>query len=335
MLGRTSRRALVLALGLSTLGAAAASTALAAPVNDNFANRVTIGPALPINNVAGTTVDATDEAGEPDHPDFGGGAVNSIWYEWVAPASQLVRASACGSEAFASVGVYTGNAVNALAGAGINDGRCLQNFNAVAGTSYKIALDGDGSEDVTDLDLRVLNPPANDLFANAVALPGSGSIAINGTTVDATREAGETDPNFSGGSVWYTWTPANSGVAAFSTCTYAGDPTLTVYTGATVPTLTTIVGNDDACGLGSGVSFNAVAGTTYRISVAGLGGESSEGTFTLRNVSAQTGSSGDPGASNPVIPVNPVTPVTPAKKCKKGFKKVKGKCKKSKKKKKK
>ena len=50
-----------------------------------FANRTTIGPALPINNVWGTTVDATAEANEPGHPATAARS-NSIWYQWQAPA---------------------------------------------------------------------------------------------------------------------------------------------------------------------------------------------------------------------------------------------------------
>jgi hypothetical protein len=42
-----------------------------------------------------------------------------------------------------------------------------------------------------------------------------------------------------------------------------------------------VASGDDACGRGSQVTFNATAGTTYRIAVSGLFG-TSEGTFALR-----------------------------------------------------
>jgi hypothetical protein len=56
-----------------------------------------------------------------------------------------------------------------------------------------------------------------------------------------------------------------------------------VYTGFAVNSLTQVASDDDACtspnANGSQVTFNAVSGTTYRISIRGFAG--SEGTFTL------------------------------------------------------
>jgi F5/8 type C domain len=54
---------------------------------------------------------------------------------------------------------------------------------------------------------------------------------------------------------------------------------LAVYTGTAVNALTVVGSNDDACGLGSRVSFTAAAGTEYRIAVDGYGNDS--GSFTL------------------------------------------------------
>jgi hypothetical protein len=55
------------------------SSALGAPSNDNFANAVVINGTY--GQVAGTTVGATNEAGEPNQR--GGG----VWYRWKAPNS--------------------------------------------------------------------------------------------------------------------------------------------------------------------------------------------------------------------------------------------------------
>jgi hypothetical protein len=127
--------------------------------------------------------------------------------------------------------------------------------------------------------------PGNDAFANAQQLTGTFG-SVNGTNVLATRESGEPNP-FSfvdEGSVWYRWTPANSGTVSFDTCTASYDTTIGVSTGAAVNNLTPVVSNDDSTACGeisdrSRVTFAATAGTTYRIAVAGFteGG----GTFTL------------------------------------------------------
>ena len=128
-------------------------------------------------------------------------------------------------------------------------------------------------------------PPVNDDFANATPLSGDkGSQA--GTTIDATAETGE--PNHAGlppdASVWYSWTPADDGLATFDTCTASFDTRLAVYTGSALADLTEVASSDDsdACGIGSlqsSVSFIAEKGVVYSIAVDGSSGES--GTFTL------------------------------------------------------
>lgn len=122
---------------------------------------------------------------------------------------------------------------------------------------------------------------ANDNFASAEAIAGtSGSVA--GTTVNATKETGEPNHggNSGGRSVWFSWTAPSSGSRTFSTCGGATwDTTLGVYTGSAVDALATVVTNDDGCSLQSSVTFNATAGTTYRIAIDGY--NTANGTFTL------------------------------------------------------
>ena len=122
--------------------------------------------------------------------------------------------------------------------------------------------------------------PSNDNFPGQRLQGYTG--AVQGTTANATREMGE--PAHTGqdqsGSVWYTWTAPAAGQTTISTCQAASfDTVLSVYTGNTVGNLFLLVENDDDCGVRSRVQFNAVAGATYRIAVAGFGTES--GTFTL------------------------------------------------------
>jgi hypothetical protein len=105
----------------------------------------------------------------------------------------------------------------------------------------------------------------------------SGPVGIvDGTTVGATKEAGEPDHagNPGGASVWYQWTAPASGLATFSTDGSNFDTLLAAYTGATVNALTEVASNDNSNGLlTSKISFNAVQGTTYSIAIDGAGGD--------------------------------------------------------------
>ncbi|NWG87705.1 MAG: S8 family serine peptidase [Hydrogenophilaceae bacterium] len=119
--------------------------------------------------------------------------------------------------------------------------------------------------------------PGNDLFAQAAGLSGQSGQASGGT-VNATKEVGE--PNHAGDvggkSVWYLWTAPASGLVNLDTHGSGFDTLLAVYTGTTVGGLSAIAANDDdgSPGYVSGLSFDASAGTTYRIAVDGWLGAS-------------------------------------------------------------
>jgi hypothetical protein len=116
--------------------------------------------------------------------------------------------------------------------------------------------------------------PPNDNFANAQILSGTSATAT-GSNAGATMEPGEPDhEGLSGGtSVWYVWTAPTTNRVIVSTCGSSFDTLLAVYTGDSVGALTTVASNDDACNTQSRVTFAATAGTTYRIAVDGLPGE--------------------------------------------------------------
>ena len=139
-------------------------TVLPGPANDNFANRQTIGPALPAT-ASGTLEAASAEPGEPDHIGFGTGAEWSIWYQWTPSATGPVRVDTCGSEAAVRPAVYTGTAVGSLTQVAQSNDECSLTFTASAGIAYKIALDS-FAPSPTELLIRALSPPANDAFAN-------------------------------------------------------------------------------------------------------------------------------------------------------------------------
>jgi hypothetical protein len=101
------------------------------------------------------TFGASKETGEPNHAGNGGGA--SIWYSWTAPWSASVETETCGPSDFDTLlAVYRASGAvppfsNLTPVASSNDvsnvfgcepGESLLHFNATAGTTYYIAVDG-------------------------------------------------------------------------------------------------------------------------------------------------------------------------------------------------
>ena len=131
--------------------------------------------------------------------------------------------------------------------------------------------------------------PPNDSFANAAAFSGTG--AVIGTNVGATKEAGEPNHagNAGGASVWWNWTAPSNADYAVSTQGSGFDTLLAVYTGPSVSSLAAVASNDDdpQGGKTSYLVMHAVAGTVYRIAVDGLNGAS--GQIALSIVAANSG----------------------------------------------
>jgi hypothetical protein len=251
----------------------------AAPANDAFASAEQLTGRQ--TATSGTSDQATKETGEPNHAGETGGA--SIWYVWTAPAAGRTTISTCGESSVDTVlAVYTGAAVNALTQVAANNNACGSQsrvtFQAAAGATYRIAVDGvGGATGDVELDLR-LSPP-NDDFADAVDVAGDTG-SIGGLTTGASIEADEPEHVGDGHpSVWYSWTAPSNGWATFETCGASYDSVLAVYTGSQLAQLTEVASNDDACGLSSRVSFEAAAGTVYSVAVAGF--EGATGDFTL------------------------------------------------------
>ena len=110
--------------------------------------------------------------------------------------------------------------------------------------------------------------PANDNFANAWTLT---TLRTNGTSVGATKEAGEPNHafNIGGPSGWFNWTAARTGPVQIDTIGSGFDTLLAVYTGSALNALTEIASNDEAPGIGfvSLVQIQAVEDTQYRIAI--------------------------------------------------------------------
>ena len=247
--------------------------------NDNFANaQIVTGSS---GSTSGTNTGATKEAGEPNHAGNFGGA--SIWFRWQAPANAMVTMTTVGSNFDTLLGVYTGSTVSGLNLIASNDDEAFPSslasrvtFPAVAGTTYRIAIDGFNGATGSVVFNWSSGPtgPANDSFGSAQVISNS-SGTVNGSNVNATKETGEPSHagNSGGVSVWYRWTAPATGTVTFATNGSNFDTLLAAYTGASVGGLTLIASNDDAnATLQSVITFNASNGVTYYLAVDGYNG---------------------------------------------------------------
>ena len=258
-----------------TLAIFAAQTAHAAPpANDNFASAQLVSGAS--GSVTGTNVEATKQAGEPDHAGDPGG--QSVWFRWTAPSSGPFQFNTVGSDFDTTIGIYTGATLVTLTEVASND-EAIEGlvsrvyFQATAGTVYRIAVDGyEGGNGFAEegsitLGWAAVPAPANNAFASATVIAGgSGGEDVN--IAGATKEAGEPDHFGSpgGSSVWYSWTAPSDGQVSFSLPYTEFIPLIGVYTGNTLATLTEEKSGDFEA------QFTATAGTTYRIAIDTDGG---------------------------------------------------------------
>lgn len=131
--------------------------------NDNFADRTVITGSTA--TVIGNNRYATTEASEPNPG--GSSGIRSLWWSWTAPASGSVTISTAGSNFDTTLGVYTGTSLDALQIVAENDDEnynagvstSVVTFNAVAGTTYQILVNGYRG-DSGDISLKINQQPA-------------------------------------------------------------------------------------------------------------------------------------------------------------------------------
>jgi hypothetical protein len=263
------------------------------PPNDAFASATQLSGSDAVR-LGDSSSGATKEGGEPAHAGDAGGA--SIWYRWTAPASGPTTIDTAQSSFDTLLAVYTGASVGSLAEVASNDdvapGSDLTSkvaFDAVAGQTYRIAVDGFGGASGT-VRLQVTgssSPPPNDAFAAAAELSGSNVVREADSNAKATKEGGEPAHagNAGGASVWYAWTAPASGPVTLDTSGSEFDTLLAVYTGSAIGSLAEVASNDDAVpgsDVTSKVVFVASAGQTYRIAVDGFNGTGAPATGAVR-----------------------------------------------------
>lgn len=124
-------------------------------------------------------------------------------------------------------------------------------------------------------------------------------VTVVGSSSTATAETGEPDPLSlrNNRTLWIAWTAPFTAEVSVDTFTSGFDTVLAVYRGSVLSTLTQMGANDDTQGLQSQVIFNAVAGVTYSIQVAGFSSSDNAGNVTL-HISLPL--------SPPIIVVHPV-----------------------------
>ena len=174
---------------------------------------------------------------------------------------------------------YTGprGALTLFPGACNNDSGGVQSqisVDAAAGTTYYFLVAlccdvvGSGGGSLV-FNVREVAPPSNDDFANATTIPG---VPFTDTvdTLGATTEVGEPVPSCAFGglpltsSVWYAFTPAESGSVTASATGLPVSTASAVYTGSSLTNLT-----EKGCGQSTLVTFRAEAGTTYYLLAGG------------------------------------------------------------------
>ena len=256
------------------------------PANDERADAAVFGQFT--SSLSGTTQSATLEEGEPDHA--GAGLTSgSVWYRWQADRTVHASFDTCG---FFGFGGDTVLAVYRLVGDGLvpvasNDdmpgcgGSSQALFAATSGEIYFVAVQTRGAD--TSFTLDRSTGPSNDNRADALQIYQS---LTTGTNVLASKEPGETDHAGTpgGASVWFRYASSETRPQRFDTCAGYLDTLLAVYTVDAGGVAQPVVSSDDVAGcgpdgLGSRVSFTALAGTTYYLAVDGKDGAT--GSFQL------------------------------------------------------
>ena len=127
---------------------------------------------------------------------------------------------------------------------------------------------------------NIVTRPSNDNFPGSPISGAAGT--ASGSNTDATGQAWE--PSVAGNSadtsVWYSWTAPENGQTSLNLGDAAFDTTLGVYTGNSLAGLAVVTSNDDFNSPQSKVTFNATAGTHYRIQVGGY--NAAHGSFVLQ-----------------------------------------------------
>lgn len=122
-----------------------------APLNDDFADAITLSGSFPIARTGDSNVDATEEVDEPLYfPPYDDDATMraTVWYRWDADVTGPIAVSLEGSDYDTVVMIYTGTALTDLVVIAADDDGAptppasLATFSATSGTTYWIQVGG-------------------------------------------------------------------------------------------------------------------------------------------------------------------------------------------------
>lgn len=216
-----------------------------------------------------------------------------VWYKFTGNGNPVTMTTCNASTNFdTKLLVYSGSCTSLscvtgnddMSGCSFGSLRSSVTFTSVNGQTYYVLVTGFGSATGTfGLTVSCATPVGNDACAGAIPVACGGS--VSGSTANATVDAvGTCVTSNTAPGVWYS-VVGTGGIMEATTCD-AGtnyDTKLSVFTGS-CSSLSCVTGNDDDSGcslssLRSTVSWNSVAGQTYRILVHGF--SSATGNFTL------------------------------------------------------
>ncbi len=261
-----------------------------APPNDNCGGAIRIFEGTYAFNNLLTTTDG------PAPSTCGSGNLigNDIWYLYVAPCNGTLTVHTCVSGAEPAMdtvlAAYTGTCASPTLVA-CNDDSCAVrsqiSFPVTAGTTYRIRVggyDGDTGHGILTVDQTNCPAPSNNNCASALNIAANTDVPFStyGATTDGPLEADRlplTDDTV-GNDVWFRWVASCTGAVTVGTCGSSFDTRIAVYNACPVIFNSAIACNDDACGLQSSVSFDAVSGEDYLIRVGGY--SNAVGTGVLR-----------------------------------------------------
>jgi outer membrane protein assembly factor BamB len=271
---------------------AAAST----PPNALFGNRTTLVGLDPYTRANNADSPAALESGTPQIAGVAGS--HSLWWQWTAPEDATVEIDTSGtgggqypggSTYPTLLGVYTGTSLSSLAlvassatyrtepvegGNGSTEGYSEVTFHTVAGATYQINVEGQNGQSGQTI-LAINTTPDNDSGQSPRVLSGPSASLLDANS------------NTNGVPLWYAWTPAFTGPAQVSAYSYDFAVKAQVYTGTAPNGLTSVSASQGSAPAGTTTdaseclcAFNAVAGTTYLISVSS-GSSGDFGEFTV------------------------------------------------------
>jgi hypothetical protein len=232
-------------------------------------------PVIPDSGtITGSTLEETDNF--PSSCGDGESLVPDVCYLWTPTLSGTYVIDTCASgttfDTVLTVLSEDGNTEFTCVNEGCGSTRSLVEFDALAGTTYRIVVDGYDSNAHGGFVLNITEPECQ-------VIPATGT--FSGSTTTEPDNFGSSCADDGGRDVCYLWTPTVTWTYEISTC-YGGtnfDSVVTVF--SEDDRISDLACSDnhngDPCSL---LNFNAEAGVTYRIVVDGYDG-SAHGDYDL------------------------------------------------------